>query len=113
MVLLNCGANSYVPELAPPSANNVRYVIIDSHRPVDVRYNNPDDLDAVMVLAGDDPLPHDVIPPCSDLDNLTEDGALLLGRRCGRQGESGSQGCCTLMSTFGWVQGSAWQRCCW
>lgn len=43
MVLLNCGASTYVPDLAPLSAANVRYIVIDSHRPVDVRYNNEGD----------------------------------------------------------------------
>jgi hypothetical protein len=42
------------------------------HAPqVDPRYNNARDVDALLLLAEDDPLPQADIPPASELDGMT------------------------------------------
>lgn len=75
VVLLNCGASTYVKDLAPVSCTNARFIVVDSHRPVDPRYNNADDMDALLVLAEDDPIPQQEVPPANEgIDNLTPEG---------------------------------------
>jgi hypothetical protein len=71
VVLLNCGASSYVQDMAPSSCRNARFVVVDSHRPIHPRYNNASDMDVLLVLAADDPTPADEVPPASELDNMT------------------------------------------
>jgi hypothetical protein len=79
VVLLNCGASTYVKDLAPASCQGTRFIVVDSHRPVHPRYNNGDDTDALLVLAEDDPLPKHEVPPANDaLDGLSAQG------ECGR-----------------------------
>ncbi|KAF8055841.1 MOV10L1 [Scenedesmus sp. PABB004] len=75
VLLVNCGAGQWVRGMVPPSALNVRFVVVDSHRPVDPRYNNGDDLENVLVLAHDDPLPAAEVPPADAIDDLTDAGA--------------------------------------
>jgi hypothetical protein len=77
-VLINCGACDFIQDLAPESAANVRFIIVDSHRPVHPKYNNDDDSDHFLLLADDDPLQLQSIPVCSELDDLAIEGKKLL-----------------------------------
>lgn len=88
IVLLNCGASTYVKDFAPASCYGTRFIVVDSHRPVHPRYNNSDDTDALLVLAEDDPLPRQEVPPANDaLDALSAQGeggwAVAAGLRLG------------------------------
>lgn len=75
MLLLNCGASTYVKDLAPASCKNTRFIVVDSHRPVHPRYNNSSDTESLLVLAEDDPIGQHEVPPANDaLDNLTAQG---------------------------------------
>lgn len=71
MVLLNCGASTYVRDMAPSSCRNARFLVVDSHRPIHPRYNDKSDMDVLLVLADDDPLPESEVPPVCELDNMT------------------------------------------
>ncbi|WIA38046.1 hypothetical protein OEZ86_001416 [Tetradesmus obliquus] len=73
VVLVNCGAGHFARDLQPASAQNVRYVVVDSHRPVCPKYNNADDIECVLLLDDDDPLSLQQIPPACDLDGITEE----------------------------------------
>lgn len=74
-MLLNCGASTHVRGLAPASCAGVRFVVVDSHRPIHPRYNDPEDIDTLLVLEEDDPLPRQDIPLANeDLDNITPEG---------------------------------------
>jgi hypothetical protein len=99
-------AQTPAPRRPPPppaarqiNAANVRFVVIDSHRPVDARYNNADDRDHLLLLDGDDPMGPGEVPQYSALDEITEEGGWRDGgapaggaRRPGRGGTGG--GCC-------------------
>lgn len=75
VVLLNCGASTHVASLAPASCQYTRYIIIDSHRPIHPRYNDPADHECLLVLSDDDPLPAQDIPLANeDLDNMPAEG---------------------------------------
>lgn len=74
-MLLNCGASTHVASLAPASCQYTRYIIIDSHRPIHPRYNDPADDECLLVLSDDDPLPAQDIPLANeDLDNMPAEG---------------------------------------
>lgn len=74
-MLLNCGASTHVASLAPASCQFTRYIIIDSHRPIHPRYNDPADHECLLVLSDDDPLPAQDIPLANeDLDNMPAEG---------------------------------------
>lgn len=82
--LLNCGASIFAPELVPSSCVNVRFVVVDSHRPVHPNYNDPEDLSALFMLSSDDPLTEGEIPPANTtLDSMTLEG---MGARDGGGG---------------------------
>lgn len=74
MFLVNCGAAQYAKDLAPKTAVNVRFVVIDSHRPIHPKYNDADDSDSFFVLAADDPQQRDEIPVRDECDNIDEEG---------------------------------------
>lgn len=82
MVLVNCGAGHFARDLQPASAQNVRYVVVDSHRPVCPKYNDADDIECVLLLDDDDPLSLQQIPPASSLDSITEEGEWQLTPCC-------------------------------
>eukprot|EP00775_Hariotina_reticulata_P008491 gene8491-8674_t len=79
LVLINCGACDFIQDLAPESAANVRFIVVDSHRPVHPKYNNDDDSDHFLFLADDDPLQLQSIPLCNELDDLAVEGE---GKSC-------------------------------
>ncbi|GIL85725.1 hypothetical protein Vretimale_13172 [Volvox reticuliferus] len=61
VLLLNCGATEDVRSLCNlPS--NVRIVIIDHHRPVWHGHNNDDDMDTLVLVDDDDPVPKSAVP---------------------------------------------------
>lgn len=72
VILINCGASCYVKDLAPEASKNVRYIVIDSHRPIHPSYNDTSDLDVLLVLAEDDPLPQREVPAVCELDLMTQ-----------------------------------------
>jgi hypothetical protein len=69
VLLLNCGATEDVRSLCNlPS--NVRIVIIDHHRPVWHGHNNDDDMDTLVLVDEDDPVPKAAVPTYDQqLDN--------------------------------------------
>lgn len=69
MLLLNCGATEDVRSLCNlPS--NVRIVILDHHRPVWHGHNNEDDMDTLVLVDHDDPVPKSGVPAYNqELDN--------------------------------------------
>jgi hypothetical protein len=73
VVLINCGAGHFARDLQPASAQGVRFVVVDSHRPVCPKYNDADDIECVLLLDDDDPLSLQQIPLASDLDRLSEE----------------------------------------
>ncbi|KIZ03469.1 hypothetical protein MNEG_4489 [Monoraphidium neglectum] len=76
VVMINCGATCHVKQLleeAGISAVNIRFVVIDSHRPIDARYNDDNDRDYLLLLDDDDPCPRESIPPYSPLDEMTDE----------------------------------------
>ncbi|KAI8474166.1 MAG: CDC45-like protein-domain-containing protein [Monoraphidium minutum] len=95
VVMINCGATVYVKHImeeAGINAVNVRFIIIDSHRPVDTRYNNETDNDYLLLLDGDDPCPPDSVPPFSPLDDITEpDYQQILDAAEGSDDEGGGE----------------------
>jgi hypothetical protein len=76
VVLINCGAGHFARDLQPASAQGVRFVVVDSHRPVCPKYNDADDIECVLLLDEDDPLSLQQIPQVSDLDRLSEEREL-------------------------------------
>ena len=51
VILINCGATRYAHDYIDSSkTTNVRFIIFDSHRPIDPRYDNEEDTTAVLVL---------------------------------------------------------------
>lgn len=72
VILINCGASCFVKDLAPEASKNVRYIVIDSHRPIHPSYNDTSDLDVLLVLAEDDPLPQHEVPAVCELDLMTQ-----------------------------------------
>lgn len=71
-MLINCGASHFARDLQPTSAQNVRFVVVDSHRPVNPKYNDENDIECVLLLDDDDPLQLGDIPAADELDDLTE-----------------------------------------
>jgi hypothetical protein len=47
---------------------------MDSHRPVDMRYNNDQDTDCLLLLDHDDPFGPELVPPYNELDDITQEG---------------------------------------
>lgn len=72
--MINCGAGAFVRDFVPASASNVRYVVVDSHRPVHPKYNDKNDMDCFLFLAPDDPQQLHEIPEKDDCDDITEEG---------------------------------------
>ncbi|GFR43350.1 hypothetical protein Agub_g4421 [Astrephomene gubernaculifera] len=61
VLLVNCGATEDVRSLCNlPS--NIRIVILDHHRPVWHGHNNEDDMDTLVLVDDDDPVPKSVVP---------------------------------------------------
>ncbi|EFJ53221.1 hypothetical protein VOLCADRAFT_115803 [Volvox carteri f. nagariensis] len=69
VLLLNCGATEDVRSLCNlPS--NVRIVVLDHHRPVWHGHNNDDDMDTLVLVDDDDPVPKPAVPSYDQqLDN--------------------------------------------
>ena len=65
--LINCGATENVRDLCGLN-DNVRLVIIDSHRPIWHGYHNDLDNATLVLLDRDDPVPKRLIPDYSPLD---------------------------------------------
>ncbi|KXZ52102.1 hypothetical protein GPECTOR_10g1125 [Gonium pectorale] len=61
VLLINCGATEDVRALCN-LPNNVRIVILDSHRPVWHGHNNEQDMDTLVIVAADDPVPKASVP---------------------------------------------------
>lgn len=72
--LINCGAGAFIKDFAPTSAHNVRFVVVDSHRPVHPKYNDQQDTDCFLFLAPDDPQQLQDIPVRHEFDDVTEAG---------------------------------------
>jgi mRNA deadenylase 3'-5' endonuclease subunit Ccr4 len=91
VILINCGACHFARDLQPASAQGVRFVVIDSHRPVCPKYNDADDIECVLLLDEDDPLSLQQIPAASDLDRLSEERELAHVSCCTSHVRCGSQ----------------------
>jgi hypothetical protein len=79
-LLLNCGGSRFVPdEVASPGPEDgplgqppeglldgVRFVVVDSHRPVHPAYNDDGDQNALLVLRADDPVRKEDVPRRND-----------------------------------------------
>eukprot|EP00879_Flechtneria_rotunda_P029924 GHRR01032391.1.p1 GENE.GHRR01032391.1~~GHRR01032391.1.p1 ORF type:complete len:242 (+),score=77.02 GHRR01032391.1:1582-2307(+) len=85
VMLINCGASKFVQ--APASAANVRFVVIDSHRPIHPRYNNEDDHDVFFLLDIDDPLDKQRVPAADILDDMTEEEIALVEEEADRDSD--------------------------
>eukprot|EP00878_Enallax_costatus_P026504 GHUV01028446.1.p1 GENE.GHUV01028446.1~~GHUV01028446.1.p1 ORF type:complete len:313 (+),score=67.76 GHUV01028446.1:575-1513(+) len=83
--LMNCGAGAFIKDLAPPSATNVRYVVVDSHRPVHPKYNDANDTDCFLFLAPDDPQQLEEIPVRNEYDDITEEERAFLEQEAERE----------------------------
>ncbi len=81
MIFINCGATQCIRRLRDAlGLQQVRCVVIDSHRPVHVDYNDPDDNEVIFVLPDDDPVSREDIPEgCKDVDEFELEGGCSCG----------------------------------
>lgn len=76
VVLINCGATEDVRELCElPEA--VRVIIIDSHRPIWHGHNDDLDMNTLVLVDGDDPVPKSKVPTYDAEWEEAAQGALM------------------------------------
>jgi hypothetical protein len=73
-VFVNCGAATYTGNMmASIPCANVRCLVIDSHRPIDTRFDNPGQTEHMLLLGEDEALAAEEWPGYNPLDDMSQE----------------------------------------
>jgi hypothetical protein len=92
VILINCGATRYAPDYIDlTKTKNVRFIVFDSHRPIDPRYDNDEDSSAILVLDDRE------APGGADAVPMPKPEIVELLAATGPQGETPSKSSCRIL----------------
>lgn len=99
--LINCGATEDI-RLVCDFSDNVRTIIIDSHRPIWHGYKDQADSNTIVVLDEDDPTPLHAIPDYTEDDKRMADGGWRSGKAGGVSKVAAWQHPCGQLAAWRW-----------